>query len=194
MEGDSLIWGYAGMSNGVAQKSVSNPPDVAQAELQKQIGATVTTENNAVPGTTVANALAGDGNGASFTTRLSLNSAQIVLSDYATNDSVGTSVDVYTANLIEWVKEVKASGKTPVLEEPNPSCKPKHAALPQFRDAMVKVANQEDILLIQQYDYVLSMRNWQSMLRDCTHPNDALYALKAQREAQALAPLVKSLQ
>ncbi|WP_322055186.1 SGNH/GDSL hydrolase family protein [Paraburkholderia bannensis] len=195
MEGDSLIWGYTGMSNGVPVQSPNNPPRVVQATLQNSLGSTVTTQNNAVSGTTVSNSLKGQGYPGLFAARLASNDAQIVLSNYATNDSVNTSVESYTADMEQWVRDVKAAGKTPVLEEPNPSCAAKHATLWQYRDAMVTIAKREGVLLIKQYDYILSMPNWQSMLRpDCTHPTDALYLIKAQRTAQQLLPLVKTMQ
>lgn len=194
MEGDSLIWGYSGVNNGVAVQSPNNPPGLVQAALQKKFGPSVTTQNNAVPGTTAADSMSGQNYPGALTTRLASNSAQIVLGDYVMNDSVKMTVDAYAADLTQWVRSVKASGKIPVLEEPNPSCAPQHANLPPYRDAMVKVAAQENVLLIQQYDYILSLPNWQGMLMaDCVHPTDALYAIKAQREAEALEPLVAQL-
>ncbi|WP_321955261.1 SGNH/GDSL hydrolase family protein [Paraburkholderia bannensis] len=195
MEGDSLIWGYTGMSSGIPVQSPNNPPKIVQSILQGELGSSVTTLNNAVNGTTVANSLYGQGYAGQFSTRVASVQAKIVLSDYATNDSVQLSLGDYTSGLVQWLQAVRAAGKIPVLEEPNPSCAPKHATLPQYRDAMVAVAQQQNVLLITQYDYISSLPNWQSMLqRDCTHPTDALYLIKAQREAQQLAPLVKAMQ
>ncbi|MBW9102963.1 SGNH/GDSL hydrolase family protein [Paraburkholderia phenoliruptrix] len=195
MEGDSLIWGYTGMNNGVPVQSTNSPPKVVQTILQEKFGPTVTTLNNAVNGTTVANSLYGQGYPAPFPNRVGSIPAQIILSDYATNDSVQLSLADYTAALIQWVQNVKSAGKLPVLEEPNPSCAAKHASLGQYRDAMVSVAHQQGVPLITQYDYILSLPDWQSMLQpDCTHPTDALYLIKAKREAEQLAPIVQSLQ
>lgn len=55
------------------------------------------------------------------------------------------------------------------------------------------VAQANQVTLIAQYDYIASLPNWQAMLTDCLHPNDALYAIKAQREAAVLGPMVQAL-
>lgn len=194
MEGDSLIWGAVGMINGVAVQSPNNPPTVVQALLQSSLGPTVTTLNNAVPGTTVANSLAGQGYPGPLATRLASNQAQIVLSDYAMNDCVQLSLSDYTDGMNQWIQDVRAAGKIPVLEEPNPSYAPKHANLGAYRDVMVSIAKQQNVLLITQYDYILSLPNWQSLLQtDGTHPTDALYKIKAENEAAQLRPLISSL-
>jgi lysophospholipase L1-like esterase len=56
------------------------------------------------------------------------------------------------------------------------------------------VATQMNVPLVTQFDYIQSLPNWQSMLTDGVHPGDQLYAIKAQREYDVIAPLVKSLQ
>ncbi|KLU27800.1 hypothetical protein EOS_02475 [Caballeronia mineralivorans PML1(12)] len=87
----------------------------------------------------------------------------------------------------------KAAGKIPVLEEPNPMCAPAVVNMPAYKGPMAKLAAQRGVLLIKQYDYILSLPNWQSMLFDCIHPTAAMYAIKAQREADQISALVKSL-
>lgn len=195
-EGDSLIWGYSGTdAAGNFIQSPNNPPAVMQSALQAQFGAGVTVQNNAITGSQVAQSL----NGTSpytvpFATRLATSQAKIVLADYAANDSVAASIDSYKADLATWIADVRAAGKVPVLEEPNPMCSSEFANLGAFRDAMVSVAQSQNVLLITQYDYIASLPNWQSMLLDCIHPDDDLYRIKGEREAAQLASLVHSLQ
>lgn len=195
MEGDSLIWGYLYTGpNGFVQ-SVDNPPAVVQSILQQSMGPTVTTQNNAVPGTTIEDSLSGtNGFSVPFATRLSTNPAQIVLTDDAVNDSTLSTVDQYEAELTQWIADVRAAGKIPVLEEPNPTCGSAGPNVPTFVAAMDSIAVQQGVLLIAQYQYILSLPNWQSMMQpDCVHPTDALYLIKAQREAAALQPVVAQL-
>jgi lysophospholipase L1-like esterase len=193
-EGDSLIWGYVGTQNGVLIQSVNNPPVVLQATLQANISGNVIVNNKAVPGATAADSLTGAPNyGTPFATRLSKSNAQIVLADYMMNDSRLMTTDAYRANLISWIDTVRQAGKTPVLEEANPSCAANHTNLPDYRAIMVDVANQKGVFLIKQYDYVSSLPNWQSMLVDCVHPNDTLYKIKAENEAAQIRQLVSSM-
>jgi acyl-CoA thioesterase I len=170
---------------------------VLQTLLSEQLGGSISVQNNAVPGARVSQSIAGSTPySLPFQTRLAQDpTAQIVFSDYAVNDSYDGSVDQYTSDLTYWVGLVRAAGKIPVLEEPNPVCSSTYPNVGEFVTAMDSVAQSQNVPLIQQYQYILSLPNWQSMLQsDCVHPTDALYELKAQREAAILAPLVKSLQ
>lgn len=196
MEGDSLIWGYASGAAGSFVQSPDNPPAVVQSGLQAKCGTSVTTLNTAIPGEMVLDSLNGTNQfTAPFATRLLTIKAQIVLADYAVNDSLAETPDQYTAALVQWIADVRAAGKTPVLEEPNPVCDVAHPNVGAYVSIMGSVAASQNVLLIQQYNYVLSLPDWQSMLRpDCIHPTDGLYQLKAQREIAALTPLVKSSQ
>jgi acyl-CoA thioesterase I len=195
-EGDSLIWGFSYLDdNGNLVQSPNNPPAVLQAALQAQFGDGVAVENNGQVGAQVTDSLNGtDPYSTPFAVRLASDPAQIVLADYAANDSIGTPIDQYEAGLIEWITEVRNAGKVPVLEEPNPMCSQEFANVGAYRDAMVEVAQSQNVLLITQYDYIASLPNWQGMLMDCIHPNDDLYQIKGQREADQLAGMVQSLQ
>ncbi|MFM0078432.1 hypothetical protein P0D72_06025 [Paraburkholderia sediminicola] len=59
-----------------------------------------------------------------FATRLASTPAQIVLTDYAINASGSETIDEYKGSLTSWIAIVRAAGKTPVLEGPNPVCAP----------------------------------------------------------------------
>jgi hypothetical protein len=95
------------------------------------------------------------------------------------------------ANLIRFVDTVRASGKLPVLEEPNPVCVG-HEALDQLVGILNTVAGDKAVPLVKQYEAIKALPGWRSMLTDCVHPNDALYAFKAGREAEALAQVIRS--
>lgn len=197
-EGDSQIWGYAGTAaNGTYIQSANNSVAVLQEELQAKLGSTVAVQNNGSSGAKAIDSLNGTPPYYTqpFATRLAANNAaHIVLSNYAVNDSMGRTFEQYAADLTNWIAVVRATGKTPVLEEPNPVCDPRMPNVGAYVTVMRNVADQQGVTLIEQYDFIASLPNWQSMLIDCIHPSDALYKIKAHREAAVLMPLVKSMQ
>ncbi|ALX12061.1 hypothetical protein P350_11155 [Burkholderia cepacia JBK9] len=195
VEGDSTIWGQQ-LINGVPGRTAAPAPEILQADLRQENGAAITTVNSGVPNSTVHESLYGIAPLFSqpLSTRLATSPAQVVVANYGINDSAYSKLPDYIADLNAWIDVVKGSGKIPVLEEPNPTCTDATADLSKFVDAMNQVAQQRSVLIIQQYTYIRSLPNWQSLLTDCIHPSDALYKMKAQREATVLGPLVKSAQ
>lgn len=192
-EGDSTIYGYE-VVNGAVVRTPNPPPVIEQADLQATLGAGITIQNNGVVGAKAIDSLSG-GNAyyaLPLSQRLAVNPAQIVMSNYAINDHTRTP-DQYAQDITDWITTVRAAGKTPVLEEPNPICVSVAPQLDTLVDVLRIVAKQQNVVLIAQYDYIKTL-DWQPMLADCVHPNDALYKIKADRAAAVLAPLVKSLQ
>lgn len=188
--GDSTIYGLQ-IFNGAPRQSPNNAPVLLQADL----GDGVAVINHGVPGSQAKQAIAGTE--PYYSTPLAgwigADGAQIVIGNWAINDSVGSTTNEYAAALTEFVQAVRAAGKTPILEEPNPVCDISHSNLDAYVSIMRTVAQQQNVPLIHQYDYVKSLTNWQAMLSDCVHPTDALYALKAQREADIIGPIVEKL-
>jgi lysophospholipase L1-like esterase len=168
------------------------PPAVLESLLQRTFGSIVTVQNNGVPGTIINQDL----NGSSLqplTPRLMASSAQIVIENFGLNDAVKVTPEAFRNDLNTWISAVQATGKTPILEEPNPT----RSGSP-VTDAIVAVINdvalQRGVTVIKQYDYIRTLPNWQSMLVDNLHPGPQLYAIKAQREYDVLAPIVKAMQ
>lgn len=189
-EGDSTYYGTQ-VINGETLRTAANPP----ALLQQKFGTAATVINNAKGGADVTQALFGlaprytD----TMTTRIASDGAQIVLSNFAINDSIRLAQEDYRNGLVSWINSVRTMGRTPVLEEPNPTCAPNITRLDEYVTILRDVAAQQNVTLIAQYDYIKALPNWQGMLSDCIHPLDALYAVKAQREYDVLAPIVASL-
>jgi acyl-CoA thioesterase-1 len=208
-EGDSTMQGIENLSPTHANANYITTPNSApvdlQADLRTQFGNAVTVENHGVAGTTACERVNGTPGYAALSSSLTNDPAQIVIGNWAINDANATgneSVTQYQQCLEQFVDTVRAAGKTPVLEEPNPvvgsTTYPTDPtifdALPNYVAVMDSVAQEKGVLLIQQYAYIQSLPNWQSMLTDGVHPDDALYAIKARQESQFLAPLIKSLQ
>jgi acyl-CoA thioesterase I len=189
-EGDSTMKG-AIFSNGTYIFAAMPAPAVAQQQLIQKLGVEgITIENNSVVGETVGEDISGWAGIAPLATRLAVDQSQIVIENYGMNDSIETDVQTYHDNLVAWIAVVKQAGKIPVLEEPNPSSLSYYTQLPAFAAMVDQVGYEQQVLVIQQYNYILSLTNWQSMLTDGIHPDQALYTIKGQREAWYLQPLV----
>lgn len=190
-EGDSTM---AGGAPGTAPPVAQPAPAEMQRQLRAMMGNQITVENNAVAGSTTRNDLDGTApDMVPLAKKLQTDPSQIVLANFAINDAYHKrTTDEYGADLTEWVATVRAAKKTPVLEEPNPVC---WAAinLDPYVAMMRVVAQQQHVLLIEQYDYIRSLPNWQSMELDCVHPAQELYTIKGGREAQQIASLVRDL-
>lgn len=190
-EGDSTYYGTQ-VINGVTSRTANNPP----ALIQTMLGTAVTVTNSAAGGATIDMAL--NGTAPRYTTtlaaRLKALKPKLVPSNFGINDSLHESEADYLNDLAVWIATVRAAGATPILEEPNPVCNNIAPNLDQYVNDLRQVAAQQGVTLIAQYDYIKSLPNWQGMLTDCVHPTDALYEIKAQREYDVLAPIVKSLQ
>jgi lysophospholipase L1-like esterase len=190
-EGDSTFYGTQ-VINGVLSRTENNPP----ALLQKAFGISVSMTNSAVGGATITQALNGIAPRYSvpLASRLATLSPGMVLTGFGINDSEVGDETTYRNSLNTWISTVHSMGALPVLEEPNPVCDANHAKLDTFVGILRSVAAEQNVTLIAQYDYIKSLPNWQAMLTDCIHPTDALYEIKAQREHDAIAPIVAALQ
>lgn len=198
--GDSLTRGTVQNPDGTYRFTDNTAPANLQKLLQASLGSSVMVANHGVGGATVADVLNGvAGYKMGWKDALPTNAEQIQIAKWAVNDSnpvVNESTTVFENDLIYWIQITQAAGKTVVLEEPNPVCNPAFASLPQYVAVIDKVAAQLALPLIKQYDYILSLPNWQSYLgADCTHPaDDRLYQIMAQREHDVVQPIVASLQ
>lgn len=195
-EGDSTMLGTEQV-NGQYVQTANSAPAVLQSLLQKQFGPNVTVENRGSGGSTIADRMNGTPNwyAQPFSTSVKSEPAQIVIGNWALNDSGpqhGESAQQYQSYLVDFVTQARAAGKIVVLEEPNPMTAV--TPLKDYIDALNNVAMQMNVPIIHQYQYILSLTNWQSLMSaDGAHPLDALYAIKAQREADVIAPIVASL-
>jgi lysophospholipase L1-like esterase len=120
-----------------------------------------------------------------------LSRARIVIENFGINDAY-LPAEEYRGNLRQFVDAVRASGKLPVLEEPNPVCVG-HESLDGLVGILNEVAREKSVPLVKQYEAIKALPGWQAMLTDCVHPGDALYAFKAAREAEVLAQVIRTL-
>jgi lysophospholipase L1-like esterase len=189
-EGDSTMYGLETV-NGQFVQSAHPVPALVQEQLRVWFGPNVTVNPNGSSGANLNFELQGTNNyGTPLSSRLAASRARIVIENFGINDAY-LPLETYRANLIQFVDTVRASGKLPVLEEPNPVCVG-HETLDQMVGILNQVASEKTVPLVKQYDAIKALPGWQTMLTDCVHPNDALYAFKAGREAEALAQVIRS--
>lgn len=180
---------------GRAQQSET---DQSQSLLQAMLGDTaIFIANYATGGTSssLKNEMLGmDGSGALFVDRIKTSAASVVLDNHAINDALGgESLADYRQYLAQWIAAVRAAGKTPVLEEPNPVCDGDHPQLAAYVVAMNDAAAQFNVPIIKQFDYIQSLPNWQSHMNACFYPDEWMLQIKAQRQALVLAQLTKAM-
>lgn len=190
-DGDSTMYGAAPGS----KAAESTQPAAMQATLQAVFGPSVTVENHAQPGQTVADSVNGTG---TFTeplaARLAKSNAQIVLCNFAINDSQKFTTSEYGENLAKWINVVEAAGKIPVFVEPNPtdlSLAPWTYSLSQYVAVMRYEADIWKVAIVPQFAYLQTLDNWKSMLSaDGIHPLATMYQIMGERDAAALKPIV----
>jgi acyl-CoA thioesterase-1 len=161
-----------------------------QSMLSAQFGDSVIVQHNAVSGSTVTERMSG---ASPFNAAYVPTGAQIVIANWAINDSVIETTGQYQYALVQFISTARASGATVVLEEPNPVSVTDHPIGP-YVAVMDDIAYKVTAPLVQQYQYIQTLPNWQSLLGDGIHPSPALCQIKAQREAAILAPIIARLQ
>jgi hypothetical protein len=176
--------------------NAQSEPANTQSILQAQFGGTVTVDNRAEGGTasTLLNMMNGvDGGGPPFAQRILSSKAEIVLDAHAINDDLAQSLGPYTDALIAFVQSVRAAGKIPVLEEPSPVCDDSRPHLDNYVSVMDGIAEQYNVPVVKQYDYLQTIPNLCAHYTAGIFPDNAIYAIKAQRQAAVLAPIVRTL-
>lgn len=190
-EGDSTMYGLETV-NGQFVQSASPPPRLVQARLRELFGPGIDVNGYGSPGANLRVELKGTDNYATpLKDRLVVSRARIVIENFGINDAYLPSAE-YRNNLVQFIDTVRASGKLPVLEEPNPVCVG-HETLDELVGILNEVAREKAVPLVKQYDAIKALPNWQALLTDCVHPGDELYAFKAAREADVLAQVIRSM-
>ena len=194
------VYGDDAMEGMSSMMTVSQQTETVgtQTILRAQFNDTgISIANHATGGTSssLQNEMLGvDGNGAPFSDRIKLSAASIVLDNHAMNDALGgETLDAYKQYLVQWITAVRATGKTPILEEPNPVCDGNHPQLPQYVAVMDAAAQQYGVALIKQYDYISSVTGWCSHMAQGFYPDAFIAQLKAKQEQAVIAPLVQTL-
>lgn len=202
MYGDSTTAGLEFIDGKYINTVNSVPSDLWQL-LDHALGETVTVVAAGHTGATVRDVLDGtNGFTVPFAQAVLTDKGQVIDVNFAINDYNQYSVEEFRQYLTTFVVLAQSAGKTVVIEEPNPQCNKttgqEVVSASPGTSPMVPVIDQIGVSLnapvVHQYSAILAIPGWCSMLTDGTHPNDALYQIKAQNSANVLIPIVKGLQ
>ncbi|KVN30688.1 hypothetical protein WJ63_07860 [Burkholderia pyrrocinia] len=212
-DGDSTNWGenpdsptlQAAPSSGqpLTRRAIQSPAQLLQADFDKALGAgVVTVIDGSIPGSTLPADLQGT---APVPTPLATRLAQlptpadIVITNSQINDQylLRATPDQYRSWLQQWVQTVKAAGAVPVLEEPNPICRPGFdiSMTDEFVATMRQFAATQGLTVLPTYDAFKLYPVWNLKLisSDCVHPDDAGYAFKEANHFPTLLPVAKEM-
>ncbi|SDI54906.1 SGNH/GDSL hydrolase family protein [Pseudomonas abietaniphila] len=130
-----------------------------------------------------------------FYTKMQSSTASIVTFNYGMNDGYYClqTVDQYYSQMDQLVKIAKASGKTVVLIEPNPTTNPKNPNLYDYVSALSMVAVNNNVPIVQHYKIWKSTGLWRALLSDGIHPTNDGYRTKGDTEFQVISPIVQQL-
>ncbi|KVV20284.1 hypothetical protein WK78_28780 [Burkholderia cepacia] len=202
--GDSTTQGWQ-VVNGTGQVTPNAAPVVLQKLLQDRFGTTVTVSNNGVGSTEASQLLNGtDGVHPTWQNQMAASKAQIVTLNFGLNDAYYTtakkdgiaseSPDDFASTMTQLVQIARQSGKQVIIFEPNPTCESiRQPLMPSYVAALRQVAAAQQVPIVDEFDAILAMSDWQSMLTDCLHPSDALYAKKAALEFPAVSAAISAL-
>lgn len=168
-----------------------------QARLRARFGDGVTVTNLGRAGTMATQLYAGIDRRPVLTwpQRIQMSRARIVTINYGINEAVQNQTleqfyDVETS----LTKAALASGKLPVLATSNPVLNDRLNARVAMMAAITRrVAREQEVPLIEQFEYISASPTWRGNMSDGVHPNATLYRLKAKRDFAVLEPIVRRL-
>jgi len=180
--GDSTIWGYTPFTG----QQVSVPAPAAFAAALPS-GGNYDVRNEGVNGSTACGLLNGsDGKHPAWSTQMANSSASTIIMNFAINDEWQEDLSTYQSCLTQLARQAKSAGKKVVFETPNPTRDSGAWGLDVYVNAMKSVAAQEQLPLIDQYQYLTAYLNGQSPLTICPdglHPTAEVYVMKGKYAA-----------
>ena len=194
--GDSTTLGISCINN-ECRENKGNAVAYLQDELRAKFGDAVTVSNLGLGGTMATQLYAGTDRSpvVPWPDRMKLSRARIVMINYGINEVVQNQTpkqfyDVETA----LVKAALTNGKLPVLATSNPVLGGRFNVRVAMMARMTRrVAKEQNVPLIDQFEYVSALPDWQRGMSDGAHPNASLYKLKADRDFAVLDPIVRQL-
>jgi acyl-CoA thioesterase-1 len=204
VQGDSTIWGVTYQSGAYVRAS----PTVVESMHDDLVAAMgpdylIAAYNYGVINSTLCEDMNGTVLfGTPLATRLASDPSKVVMENFGLNDGNPTnpgyvSPTQFQQCLEAFVDTVRAAGKMPVLEQPNPPSLTQSQGMQEgvanIAAVVTAVGQEKGVPVIDQYDYIKTLPGWSDMLSDGVHPTRALYAIKAQREAAVLQRVLASL-
>ena len=205
--GDSTTAG-AQRIGGKTILSTHSEPVIVHSGLKAHFGDDVVVNNFGIGGTQALELLNGEmGYELPWLERMKHSKADVVVLNYSWNDKeyyfnpiegrTPVSPDEFAVALRELIFIARWAGKEVVLQDPNPGDFDftKSDKLLQYIEVIHLVAETENVPLVDNFEYVMSIPDWRTYLsEDKIHPTDALYAIKAKRTLETLLPIAQRIQ
>jgi lysophospholipase L1-like esterase len=203
--GDSTSEGWQ-LKQGVGRITENNVPALLQQNLRKAMSKPVIVKNKAVGGTQASQLFMGlDGKNKPWRNEMASSDVDVVVINFALNDSfyfekpkdglASETPEAFRSIINEMVLIAKSFGKTVVIAQPNPTCEPlRSKSLAQYVEALNSVAQEQKVTIVRHFDEISKQPDWRDKLSDCLHPTDEMYEDKANREYQALLPIIRDLE
>jgi lysophospholipase L1-like esterase len=176
--GDSTIWGYQTYSG--TQVETTAPEAFAAALPTSPIRYAVV--NEGVSGSNACQLRDGtDGTHPDWITQMASSQASVVVINHAINH-IGTDIEAYKACLRSLAQGATARGKRVLFETPNPITS---GGLGDYVQAMKDIAAQQNIPVIDQYQYLMEQFNGDAsrIAPDGLHPTEEVYVMKGRYAA-----------
>jgi lysophospholipase L1-like esterase len=158
--GDSTVWGYRTGTGG----QVAQPAPVAFAEVLSNPSAYIV-RNEGANSSTAYDLLNGtDGRHQPWSDQMAASRACYVFINHAINDQWRHDLNTYRDRLRSLAQTAKQYGKQMVFETSNPT-HDSSCGLEVYINAMMEVASQENIPVIDQYQYLTAYLNGRSPTR-----------------------------
>lgn len=173
-----------------------NDPATLQYLLQQRYGAAVTVQNLGIAGTTLNDLLTGsNGVAMPWAQRMAQSKAQFVTIKFGINDAYSTGMTAarFSEELTSAISIARNSGKTVILETPNPIKTDHSDLLAALATAIIEVASKSSTPVVDNYGHFSSMQNWEDYLSDGTmHPTAAGYEIQGQNSFVVISQLVQT--
>ena len=148
--------------------------------LQTLVPKHVTVVNEGVNGMSAVNLLNGtDGKHLPWLQQMANSRADLVTINFGMNDVITTPLQDYATYMRQLVDIARQAGKVVVLQQPNPTCATPRLNLVQYVRQLDQIAQEKGVPMVRQFDLLLAMPDWQSLMSDCIHPDKDKYPIKA---------------
>jgi lysophospholipase L1-like esterase len=186
--GDSTIWGFR---SATGERVAKPAPAVFADALPRAMNFDV--RNEGVNGSTACDLLDGtDGKHPPWRQQMAASKARYAIVNFAINDQWKYGVNTYKRCLHSLADIARRNGKQMLFETPNPTRDSGRDSLDVYVTAMKQVAAEEEIPIIDQYQYLTDFLNGQSpyvLCPDGLHPSDQGYIMKGNFAAKRFAAL-----
>lgn len=158
--------------------------------LQALVPPNVTVVNEGTNGKSAKDLLNGtDGKHPTWVQQMANSRANLVTINFGINDVITTPLADYASNMRQLVDIARQAGKIVVLQQPNPTCAPPRMDLVNYVRQLDQIAQEKNVPIVRQFDLIMAMPNWQSLMSDCIHPDKDKYPIKAQNTFVVLQSL-----